>query len=292
MDRRSAEELVKQLSWKIDNAHLRFTVVTVLDGALKGQVVIQGIPRVGSLLLDLPLELRDRIYSYVFARQTDITIKSYAGRNGVKLVSGSDFRTPSCHPGQKWNRLQGKWNGGPPSEFSVLLANKQIHAEATPVAYRLQAFKFRSHPSVRVPHFVELVGTSVRHLGVVKLENTNIQGFKAILQALKGATGLHKLHIPAHDFVFEHIKYKAKNFDDPVSWACAFNKLISNFLLDLQKAYKASNRSWKAVDVVQIERTWYTDRSSMRYRYSKKMLSELDLFEAAFKEITAGYLEA
>ncbi|KAI4629146.1 uncharacterized protein J4E87_003407 [Alternaria ethzedia] len=82
-----------------------------------------------SLLLDLPAELRENIYAYVFGPSPRA---SSASKETSVQASVRDFSTPSrYYPGYAIIGLP-KW----------LLANKQIHAEAMNVFRRWRTFVF------------------------------------------------------------------------------------------------------------------------------------------------------
>lgn len=303
MDRRTADALVKKLSSDLDTAHIRFIATTVLHGALKGKVVIHGESRIGCLLLELPLELRERIYGFALPNSETFHIKKrrYPG-------TLEDKDSDSAH-----EKLLKSLQRSRVRALSLLMVNKQIHAEATPLVYRSNCFEFKKNIGSKIHPFIKLIGPSVQHLGEVKLHHISIPQLKEVLVLLKPATGLRKLHLPIgqtylnlagsphsrlyqYDLLLDQVKRKAKVKDDPVSWACAFNKVVSNFLMDLNKAYKASDRSWKAADVVHFVRfiphrrpVHWSEESHRRTRL--KLEADLDKFEETFREIARGYLE-
>jgi len=82
-----------------------------------------------NLLLDLPAELREKIYAFVFGPSPRA---STASKETCVQAVVRDFSTPSCYyPGYAIIGLP-KW----------LLANKQIHAEAMAVFRRWRTFVF------------------------------------------------------------------------------------------------------------------------------------------------------
>ena len=293
----SLERMVEQLrSQNHNDFSIKTTVVP--DGTMQGQLIIEVQTKVGFRLLDLPPELRERIYGYVFAErkgyQIDIYSGSFSRKRGVergptestKLVCGPNFRNRKTHMGQIWDHQTAKWIGGPPSGLSLLLVNKQIHHEAAPVAYRTNRFIFKNEVFSRVDRFVEVIGTSAKHLGEVEVQK--VRGFKQlkqILGALENASGLHRLYLPER-LVYREAKEAAKDPQDPESWACAFHKVIRLFLMELKKKYKASNRVWRVSDIVQFTRgtAWLNDMAG-------QSREDFEVFEGAFREIARAYLD-
>ncbi|KAM3423820.1 hypothetical protein BST61_g1219 [Cercospora zeina] len=290
------EGLVEKLRSMTENKDLSIKTTEIPDGAMKGRVMIEVQTKAGFRLLELPPELRERIYGYVFAEPTAIQIgisstmfrdegfhppKTYGT---VKLTCGPNFRNDKTHKGQSWNGRTAKWTGGPPNPLSLLLVNKEIHAEATPVAYRTNRFVFQNNVFNRVDRFVETIGSSVQHLGEVEFRKIgSIKQLKHIMYALRDAGALRRLYI-SRRFIFLNVVHDARDAKDPDSWACAFHRLIRLFLVDLKKKYNASNRLWKVSDVVQFiddPLGWESDTFKVGF----------PAFEVAFREIARAYLD-
>ena len=286
------DQVVLRLQADPENRDLCFKQTIIIDGTGKGRYMIEVLSMVGFRLLELPPELRERIYGFALPQPTTYDIKTYTTMDATcnrasktKVVSTNTFLSHDSHRGQKFDHANAKWRGGPPSELSLLLVNKQIHAEATPFFYRSNCFRFHTKIGARINLFIETIGPSVQHLGEIKLDKVSIPQLKEVLVLLKAATGLRKLHLgmEGDSLLLKQVAGKAKDEGDPVSWACAFNKVVSNFLIELKKAYRASNRSWKAADVVQFV------KSDSRFVSATKW--KVDLFEETFREIARGYLE-
>ncbi|KAI5368134.1 hypothetical protein Slin15195_G032670 [Septoria linicola] len=302
----SIDRLIQQLlGYPNNSSSLGIRATTIPDGIMKGKVVIEVVTKAGFRLLDLPRELRERIYDFTFERPGKLEIKDISwykydrmngrwpsGNKGNKhrKVIGAGLRDKQAHLGQDWDSNLAKWIGGKPSEFSLLLTNKQIHAEATPTAYRANHCVFRTRVTTSLPMFLNVIGPSIKYLQEISIGNDDrphkdllsLAQLRDHLVVLKAATGLRKLYLVPDKLVLLWAKVRAKDPSNPDSWACAFNKIVSNFLLDLKKAYKASGWSWKAADVIQFVDTG---------RPSETEKQQLAQFEAAFREIARGYLE-
>ncbi|KAK4614061.1 hypothetical protein CLAFUW4_09474 [Fulvia fulva] len=111
-------------------------------------------------ILDLPAELRLRIYEYVLKEQDTISIL-YINRTISPGVYKMEFVRPGHrrdkhHRGVIWDRRSRGWVPAPPSPTALLLVNKQINAEATKVLYGSNRFKFADLFCLR--EFIELLG--------------------------------------------------------------------------------------------------------------------------------------
>ncbi|PPJ56977.1 hypothetical protein CBER1_00497 [Cercospora berteroae] len=291
------ERLVRQLRLSKKNKDLSFRTTVIPDGAMKGRVIIEVLTKAGFRLFDLPPELRERIYGFVFAEPTGYKIDIYRSSirmdaqrdflEGIflkKVVHGGDFRNVRTHKGQKWDDQRLKWIGGPPNVLSLLRVNRQIHAEATPVAYGTNRFVLYSNKFACAQRFIRVIGPSAQFLRDIQIRDiSSLKQLHHILMALSNAPGVRRLVVP--DLLATvSARSAAKNHDNPDSWACAFHKVIRLDLMDIKKKYKASNRCWRASDFIQFA----NESAPLDVAQLDK---DFEIFEAAFREIARAYLD-
>jgi hypothetical protein len=219
--------------------------VMLTSGDMKGQVVIMVVADSGFRFLDLPTETREQVYRLVLVQTKPILISTFKNYD-TKVVSGQHFTRASHHQGQVWNKETGKWVGGPPSSLSLLRANKQIHQEATPIAYGANTFE--QHRSTALKWFTPRIGNSVEHLTFIDFGAWSTWPvMKMAFASLRTATGLRKL-VFNFQMICDAFETYCKG-GTPERWAVVFSKGLRPLLKSLQRAYDAQGRTWKAVDV-------------------------------------------
>jgi hypothetical protein len=210
---------------------------------MKGKVVIEIVGETGFRFLDLPLEIRDRIYRLVLVQSEPIQIWTPVG--GKTIMSGKNFASDLYHPDYQPEGL-GKWLHGPESWLNLLSVNKEIYSETVPIVYGANTFKQKS--STALNHFVPTIGRYIQQLSTVDFGSScRWVTIKAALEALKEASGLRKLIF--QDTMLLHALHQAVSNPQPLRMAQKMSEDLSIILPGLQKAYVAQGRTWKAVDV-------------------------------------------
>ncbi|SMQ54720.1 unnamed protein product [Zymoseptoria tritici ST99CH_3D7] len=219
---------------------LRMTTIT--SGHLKGQTVIEVIGSTGFRFLDLPIELRDRIYRLILIQSEPILLSALISlKSGTKLLSTKKFPYDP-----KYHHKSTRWSCGPQSWLSLLAVSKQIQAEVAPIAYGANTFKQDS--STALSHFAPKIGSFIQHLAVVDFgQSCTWVNIRRTLNDLKQAKGLRKLIF--EEGMLLHALFMVARKDDHQKMAAIMSKDLSDLLMGLQNAYKASGRTWKAADV-------------------------------------------
>ncbi|KAF7194336.1 hypothetical protein HII31_04369 [Pseudocercospora fuligena] len=270
----SPEAVVKQF-YAREGAHndkFRLNALVIPDGTFKGHTVLMVVanrpdvvtPKHPFRLMDVPPELRLRIYGYVLTlgeegKEGRVTLDTYnwspLGEKDTrqKCVTKGFKRSHNSpwHKDLMWAKQEAKWVGGEPSPFSLLLVNKQIDIEATPIAYSSNCFKIKSI-SVALS-FAKTVGVNVKHLTTVHLRLGSLPLFEKTLKALSDANGLRTLYL-SDIFILGELSRRAKHKDNAASWAEVLNSgtSIRSLLLAAQATYRAKALKWLALDIVQV----------------------------------------
>lgn len=309
----SPEAVVKQF-YAREGAHndrFRLNAVVIPDGTFKGHTVLMVVanrpevdtPKHPFRLMDVPPELRLRIYGYVLTlgeegKEGRVTLDTYnwsplgEGETRQKCVTKGFKRSHNSpwHKDLMWAKQEAKWVGGEPSPFSLLLVNKQINVEATPIAFSSNCFKIKSI-SVALS-FAKTVGVNVKHLTKIHLRLGSLPLFEKTLKALSDANGLRTLYL-SDIFILNELRGRAQDKDDAASWAEVLNSgtSIRSLLLSAQATYRAKALKWLALDIVQIgyEKNWrsHTQADFEEERQNKRRLPE---FLKAFRKLANEYL--
>lgn len=269
-------------------------VVTIPDGSQKGALLIRVTPKRHFRFLDLPAELRDRIYAYALSDQNrKIRIITHAIRpfgtpkiSKIKPVQvGFDIRCR--HRGLKFDKKSAKWIGAQRSPLSLLLVNKQIHAESVTIAYGSPRFTFFDVQGPNV--FAQTIGQSIKYITAVHIVGANFAEVKKICEALQRATGIRTISL-SQRLILRSLRSGAEHSDDVYTWAAILNRAMSSMLLGAQATHRARGRSWRALDILQVECTHY-DTIHTVYGSNKNDKAKIKEFLAAFRELANHYLK-
>lgn len=124
----------------------------VTEGPLTGcnVLVLESTP--GFRFLDLPPEIRNKVYGYLLEEANPIGIHTYSPvRKPVRSVrAGYVPGSYTTRAGLTWDKETCKWIGEPPSAFALLRVCKQMLQETAPVAYGNNTFSPRSFRDAHV----------------------------------------------------------------------------------------------------------------------------------------------
>ncbi|SMR62997.1 unnamed protein product [Zymoseptoria tritici ST99CH_3D1] len=245
-------ELVNDFLAVMRGAGSRYVLKTTIisEGEMKGKVLIEVVADTGFRFLDLPTELRDRIYRLILVHADPVSLTGHTVDGKLQARSGRNL-PPSMRPSHTlrvWDVRRRTWSSGEASSFSILSVNKQIHNEATPVMYG--AHTFRQNSSTALALFVGGIGSSAKYLTAVDFgggTNTSWSNLRNGLIALKNAPNLRKM-IFEDKMLLNALRQHTSHHDVPRP-AVAMSDCLFVVLPKLQKALEASGRAWKAVDV-------------------------------------------
>lgn len=122
-----------------------------------------------SAFLDLPPELRNKIYRHCLTTPISCWLSVYQDKN---------------------SRLH-KWALSQKMTPNLLLACRQIHSEAVSILYAENTFRIEQHTNEFT--VAKIIGTNVGHLRVVEIDHAKNQAiFKTLLNGLRGAQALDR----------------------------------------------------------------------------------------------------
>jgi hypothetical protein len=264
----------------------------ITSGHMKGQVLIAVVADTGFRFLDLPAEIREHVYRLVLVHHKPLLISTFKYHGVRTRVVLAKHPTGTCRQGQVRDKTTGKWMDGPSDWFSLLRANKQIHQEATPIAYGANTFE--QHSSTALSWFTPKIGLSVKHLTMIDFgAHSTWPVIKAAFASLKTATGLRKLVFNCQMICGAFETYCKGG--TPERWAVVFSKGLRPLLKSLQKAYDAQGRTWKAVDVPRLgskvnERYDYYNSAEERAAVAAKHKLNAERLIVAVRKLNEKYL--
>lgn len=196
----------------------------------------------------LPLEIRKEIYKYVLVESKTIAIKRYINPQDRRRgeVARMNHHRNSLHRGKIWHQRKKFWYDAPPSSTSVLLVNKRVGQEATPVFY---SNDFAFDTSRALQDFLAWIGDSkqyVRKAAILHLSTMCNNSWNAMdhsLALLTAAKGFRT-------FAFSHLAFCGRSsfLLDPKTLA----KHFVPFLKSLHESRSALGLGANILDVVQI----------------------------------------
>lgn len=179
------------------------------DGKYKGHTAILVPPIKPFPILDLPLELRQRVFRYLLPEDETIKLK-YGSRKLPKLHAR-------------------KYAAGRPERASILLANKQLHREFTELVYA-QTFSVPALSTLERFHLM-IKERNWKHIRSVEILEFSLKSNSAdrVTTMLREAPRLRKLTI--HEFKF-NTRNRNRVFEDFLDKLCSLNFV---FLVALEK---------------------------------------------------------
>lgn len=158
---------------------------------MKGFRALVLVPAGSFRLLDLPLEIRHMIYSYLVTREDPIKLKRYQGRLVQQTFAHGTVKSAG------WDAEHKKWNNRDKNLLGIGGVNRQIHNEAAEVVYKTNRFIFEDPQTFSL--LAKLSGARVRHLRNVDIDTpkggTGIH-LAAALNVFKNCTSLRTLRLP------------------------------------------------------------------------------------------------
>lgn len=196
--------------------------------------------------LDLPVEMRTLIYTYVLADpkakdSTHITLVRHKKRRS-ELYQHKPSVNRSVKDEGEYDR-ESKTYKPYIGRTAILQTNKQIHKEGLEVLYD-RRLVFRSFRELR--DILPLIGDGVKHLRDVEIETDgyNPTLAKSVLASLSASGGLRKVRL-SHIDICSIRGWKAVT----VEQVARDTKVL---LESLQRAYESANRSWNVLDVMEL----------------------------------------
>lgn len=167
-----------------------FSQLTVADGPFKGRNVLMLVPTTEAFrFMDLPPELRNRIYRYVLGSSSHFFSKSRRGKNGSK-EKGRRLRAQQYI--RQTHRNAPGYTRAIKNE-SILTVSKEVTREVAPMLYGAEAFNFDS--SRKLKHFVSGIGSMVVYLRDICIWKISQSTLRTACNALKKASSLCALII-------------------------------------------------------------------------------------------------
>lgn len=197
--------------------------------------------------MDLPAELRNMVYEFIFTEHKDIAITTFTSKYTSRRPSREGFKHYHLHKGMVWDTRKGKWIGQTPSAHSLLGVSRQIQAEAAPVAYGDNEFAFDTLQSMKT--FLDSIGSMcqlLKHVGL-RCVGYHKSVASSAFHRLKPANNLKSLAF-RHATVCELLD-KAHVEVTPLQLAVDCRPMLKA----LQKAQKTSDNPVNVLDVIQLK---------------------------------------
>ncbi|KXS95949.1 hypothetical protein AC578_7998 [Pseudocercospora eumusae] len=169
--------------------------LTITEGSFAGRHVLMLEPVTDHFrFLDLPPEIRNLIYDELLLEHNPIKIVTYKAKGRARRAVRSTLH--QGHPGLTWNSKLGTWTGQASSAHVILQVNKQMLAEAGPIAYGSNVFRLDDYRGLR--DFLEGIGSMRAHVKQIRLLSPIYYSTVATtaLHKLKDAKGLVSLEYP------------------------------------------------------------------------------------------------
>jgi hypothetical protein len=197
----------------------------------------------------LPLEIRKQIYTHLLVEPKTITIKRYINRRAYIRgeVARMNHHRKADRDRKVYDRRRKAWVDAPPSTTSILLVNKSVGREATPVFYGSNNFFFEHAGALQ--DFLAWIGQSRQYLRHVEVDGEGIKfnsswtAMDRSLRLLESSKGLRALH-------FYHAGFCSRN-----RCSTELRDLVTHcspLLKSFQATWEARNLSMKVLDVVKI----------------------------------------
>ena len=166
-------------------------------------------------LQDLPVELRQKIYTLAFTTADIVKIAAYPRETGSDHQP-NEVALPVLESGQAQRE--------PNNETALIRVNKQVSAEARPLLYG--TFHFTFHSTRALELFLDQIGDMKKHLHHVSLSPNGYEhdiglggplyaATKRSFAMLAEATGLETLGVSHFDFCRgRHLSHVSIGFDD------------------------------------------------------------------------------
>lgn len=152
---------VSQHSVPADNSVYRLQATKMATQPLTGNVADAGN------LDKLPPEIRKQIYTHLLVEPKTIAIERYTTAHRKSEVVRMNHHRKADHRMKVYDRRRKAWVDAPPATTSILLVNKVICQEATPVFYGSNDFFFDNAGALR--DFLTWIGQSRQHLRHVEI---------------------------------------------------------------------------------------------------------------------------
>jgi len=201
----------------------------------------------------LPPEIRKQIYTHLLVEPKTIAIKRYINPKAYKSreVARMNHHRKSDRNRKVYDRRRKAWVEAPPSTTSILLVNKVICRQATPVFYGSNDFFFDNAGALQ--DFLAWIGQSRQYIRRVEIDGNDGRGirynasWKALdrsLGLLESAKGLRALHFYHNGFCgidsYDHVDIRE------------LGKHCTPLLRSLQATCEACNVKVEVLDVVKI----------------------------------------
>lgn len=210
---------------------------------MKGHRALVLVPAGSFRLLDLPVEIRQIIYSFLVTREKPIKLKRYQTR----LVQQSFTHGTAKSTG--WDIESKKWTIREKHLLGVSGVNKQIHNEAAEMLYGTNRFIFEDPQTFSL--LAKLSGTSIRHLRHVHIEiprgGTGIH-LSAALNLLKNCASLRSLRIPHSAYCTAENSYSHRS--KAIVSVATLVEVCTPMLFALEKARQQTRFTQSVLDVI------------------------------------------
>ena len=201
----------------------------------------------------LPPEIRKQVYTHLLMEPKTIAIKRYINPKAYKSgeVARMNHHRKADRSRKVYDRRRKTWVEAPPSTTSILLVNKVICQEATPVFYGSNDFCFDNAGALQ--DFLAWIGQSRQHLRHVEIDgnhgrgirfNTSWTAMDRSLRLLESAKGLRALHFYHNGFCSSD-SYHHVNIGE-------LGKHCMPLLRSLQAACEERNVKFDVLDVAKI----------------------------------------
>ena len=235
-------------------------------------------------LQDLPLELRQKIYSLALVEPRSIVIDPYNAANREihdGVVRRDHHRNPQ-HRGQVYCRRAKKWVRVLTITHACLFrANKQTLAEAAPMFYGGNKFRLKNPQALE--RFLNQIGQNKKHLrhvgveycGSIHMQSASLRAFGALV----AAKDFRSLHISYADFMGHGDRTRSPQVILPKVEALI--KHCKPLLQHIKASYDAKSLRFNVMDVIQTSRLCYFCDEIFHPCYCSRRAHD----DAAFREV-------
>ena len=207
-------------------------------------------------LLDVPVELRAKIFAHLFQNDDPMRIKVICrtqkkNREPYCELARRDHERVRDHRSETYDEIKEEWVPNLDITSAVLI-NRQLNADATQVLYGCNGFSFES-PAV-LCEFLHAIGDKRTYLKHLIIETGGYMRVKSqeACNMLVSAKSLRKLEVPHLDVCGTHgLVMASANLPKPYPPAGIVSR-AKNLLKALHESHKASARSYDVGDILQI----------------------------------------